>query len=760
MIPKDRLNATALQIQDLFYPLPNFGNPSVFQTANYRQIVTHPFDPNNYWTTRVDHRFSEKQFVYGRYTWQRQNNTDYDTNGNLPAIGRIYDQRNTRQILVSWTDLFTTQLVNEMRYGYAFTNEPRWGPLNGPDTVNQLRLKGLLPDLPDIPGIPNIAFSGLGLQTISQQVYRSPGFYNRAHFLQDHLSWFRGKHSIKSGVQITRYDANDVSQSSNLFGNLTFSNRFTGFPYADFLLGLPTTARRAGPALDSPFYRYSYDFFVTDEYKITPKLTLNLGVRYELHPYWSSGNDLSSVFDIKTGAIVVPDGSVNKINALLPANYVKVIPASQAGYSGTALLTTDKNNIAPRVGLAWRPWGEKTVVRAGFGIYYDVVPAYVSMAGVPFSISEPSYTNPTTNPTVILPVVFPNSVAGPTTVSLPSAFKKDLRIPYSIQYNITIERQIAKMGVRLSYIATGTRQGEYAYNYNSPIADTNLYINKPRPFPQYPNFNYITNGAGHQYNSLNLEVKRRFASGLLYDFSWVWARDIGDLEGGNVPSNTLEYQAPEYAYDLHRERAVWEDIPAHRVTGDFIYEMPFGRGKKWLSNGRLTNLVFGGWEISAVYAFNTGMFLTPLWTGPDPTGTFNTSNSTPAQVTIRPNANSNPNTGPQTVNAWFNVGAFSAPSPGTFGTSAKGVIIGPSSWVIDSQVAKNFAITERLRLRCELGATNLLNHPNWGNPNLNITSIGAAGVITSVGYGNGTTGGVGLDSSAQRALRLGLRVEW
>lgn len=759
MIPKDRLNATALAIQDMFYPLPNFGNNSVFQTANYRQIVTHPFDPNNYWTTRVDHRFSEKQFVYGRYTWQRQNNTDFDTNGNLPAIGRIYDQRNTRQMLISWTDMFTTQLVNEMRYGYAFTNEPRWGPLNGPDTVNKLGLQGLLPDLPNIPGIPNIIFSGLGIQTISQQVCRDPGFYNRAHFLQDHLDWFHGKHSIKSGVQLTRYDANDVSQSSNLFGNVTFSNRFTGFPYADFLLGLPTTLKRAGPALDSPFYRYAYDFFVTDEYKITPKLTLNLGVRYELHPYWSSGNDLSSVFDIKTGAIVVPDGSVDKVNKLLPANYVKVIPASQAGYSGTALLTTDKNNFAPRVGLAWRPFGEKTVIRAGFGIYYDVVPAYVNMAGVPFSISEPSYTNPTTNPTV-LPVVFPNSVAGPTTVSLPSAFKKDLRIPYSIQYNITIERQIGKMGVRLSYIATGTRQGEYAYNYNSPIADANLYINKLRPFPQFPNFNYVTNGAGHQYNSLNFEVKRRFASGLLYDFSWVWARDIGDLEGGNVPTNTLEYQAPEYAYDLHRERAVWEDIPTHRVTGDFIYEMPFGKGKKWLSNGHLSNLIFGGWELSAAYAFNTGMFLTPLWTGPDPTGTFNTSNSTPAQVTIRPNATGDPNTGPQTVNDWFNVGAFTPPAKGMFGTSAKGVIIGPSSWVIDSQVAKNFAITERLRLRAELGATNLLNHPNWGNPGLNISSLGSAGVITSVGYGNGTTGGVGLDASGQRSLRLGVRVEW
>jgi hypothetical protein len=759
IIPTSSLNSVALKIQDLYYPHANFGSTSAFTAANYREVVTHPFDPNNYWTTRIDHRFGDKAFVFGRYTWQRQNNTDYDAN--LPAIGRIYDQRNTRQMLISWTETLTNQMVNELRYGYAYSNEPRYGAQNGLDNVKQLGLQGLLPNLPNLPGILNVGWSGLGLTTITEQVYRDPGFYNRAHFIQDHFNWFRGKHSIKAGAQVSRYDANDVSQSANLFGNLTFSNRYTGFPYADFLLGLPTTARRAGPALDSPFNRMSYDFFVTDEYKITPKLTLSLGLRYELHPFWSSGNDLSSLFDIKTGAIVVPDGSVNKVNSLMPSNYVKVIPASQAGYSGTSLLTTDKNNLAPRVAAAWRPFGEKTVIRAGFGIFYDVVPAYVNMAGVPFSISEPAFTNPNPNPTVILPVVFPNSVAGPTTVSLPSAFKKDLRIPYSIQYNITIEREIAKMGVRLSYISTGTRQGEYAYNYNQPLPDSNLYVSKPRAFPQFTNFSYITNGAGHQYHSLNFEVKRRFASGLLYDFSWVWQRDIGDLEGGNVPGFTLQYQAPENAYDLHRERAVWEDLPTHRVTGDFIYELPFGKGKRWLSGvNRWTNLALGGWQISSTYSFNTGMFLTPLWTGSDPVGAFNTSNTTPAQVTIRPNIVADPNLSNPTVANWFNVGAFGTPAPGHYGTSAKGVIVGPGMWIIDSGVAKNFAITEHARARVELSATNILNHPNWGNPGLNITSLGAAGVITSTGFGNGTNGGTGLDSSGARALRLGLRLEW
>lgn len=757
ILPKSLLNSTARKIQDLFYPAPNFGNTNVFAAANYREIVTHPFDPNNYWTTRIDHRFGQKSFVYGRYTWNRANTTDYDAN--LPAIGRVHDQRDTRSIVASWTQMLTPMLANELRYGYAFTNEPRYGNQNGLDIVKQLGLQGLLPNLPNLPGILNVDFSGLGLTTITEQAYRNPGFYNRAHAIQDHLSWFRGKHSIKAGFQFTRYDANDVTESNNLFGSVTFSKNFTGFPYADFLLGIPTTARRAGPAVDSPFNRPTYDFFVTDEYKVTPKLTVNIGMRYELHPFWSSGNGLASIFDIKTGQIVVEDGALSKISPLIPKNYVNVVEASKAGYSGGSLLNTDKNNFAPRIGIAWRPFGQSTVVRAGFGIFYDVVPASVNMAGVPFSISEPSYTNPATNPDVILPIVFPNAVSGPATVSLPGAFKRDLRIPYSIQYNVTVERQIAKMGVRLSYIATGTRQGEYLYNYNQPIADTNLYVNKPRAFPRFPGINYTTNGAGHQYNSFNLEVKRRFATGLLYDFSWVWARDIGDLEGGNNPSGSTFNQHPEDAYNLHRERTVWEDIPTHRVTGDFIYELPFGKGKHWLASSKWANLALGGWEISAIYAFNTGQFLTPMWTGPDPTGTAFTSSKTPAQVTIRPNIRQNPNlpSGQQSIYDWYNVGAFGPPSPGAFGTSAKGVIFGPGSWIIDSGLAKNFSIVERARIRWELSATNVLNHPNYANPGLNITSLASAGVITGVG---GTGGAGGLDSSGQRSLRMGLRVEW
>jgi hypothetical protein len=666
VIPGNRLNPVAVKIQNLFYPTPNFGNTAILQSQNYRSNLTHPFDPNTYLTTRIDHRFSQKMSIYGRYTWQRQHSTDYEDN--LPTIGRLTDTRDTRNAVVSFTTIFTPTLISELRYGYMLSNEPRWGAQLGLDVVNQLGLTGLVSNLPNLNGIPNITWSGLGLQGITETAWRVPGFYNRNHVIQENLSWTHGRHTVRGGMMWGYYNANDGSSSTSLYGNLQFSNKYTGFAYSDFLLGYPTTMQRAYPPVAQPWNHPSYDFFLTDEFKLNSKLTINYGARYELHLPWGSGNGTASLFDLKTGQIVVEDGTLSKVSPLMPKGYVNVVEASSAGYSGTGLIGADTNNIGPRVGLAWRPFDDKTVIRAGFGVYYDIVPTVVTTAGTPFVINEPSQTNGTTNP-VILPQVYPNSIAALTTVSLPGAFKKDLRIPYSLQYNFTLERQIAQMGIRLSYVGTGTRQGEIQTNVNQPVASTVPYTQKPRPFPQYPNITYTTNGGGHQYNGFTTEVKRRFTSGLLYDFSWTWARDVGDLERD---------QAPEDAYNNRRERAAWEDIPAHRITGDAIYELPFGRGKRFFPNSKLANIALGGWQLMAAATWSTGFFLTPQWSGPDPTNTRNTTGAVPT-ATLRPNSLHEPNlpSSQRSVNQWFDVSAFGAPSPGAFGTSAKGVIIGP-----------------------------------------------------------------------------------
>jgi carboxypeptidase family protein/TonB-dependent receptor-like protein len=439
-IPQERLNPVSVKIQDRFYPLPNFGDASVFNTQNYRESKVQSWNPVDLGTVRLDHHLSGKDVISGRLTWTRGHNRYYD--GNLPAIGRIKKwQRDTRSVTGSYTHTFNPNLLNEFRYGLAFNNIGIHGSIEGKPLAEELGLTGLAPSLPDISGILKVFWTDLPLQRIQQTDYVDPGYRNFLNEFSDHMSWLRGHHTFKLGGAFTRVTWSDYSARSCLFGCVTFSDRFTGFDYADFLLGYPTTVSRAFAPLKVVRERSQYDLYVSDDFKVSHKLTLNLGVRYEYHPYWTEANGLGSMFDIDSARIVVPDGSFSKVSPLFPFDYADVVEASQTGLESKTLISSDKNNVAPRIGVAYRPWGNTTVIRAGFGVYYDMGPRDITFGGLPYVLDEPPYTNPVANPSVIFPRVFPAS--GPderiTKIALPSALNPRLKIPYSLQYNFTVE---------------------------------------------------------------------------------------------------------------------------------------------------------------------------------------------------------------------------------------------------------------------------------------------------------------------------------
>jgi hypothetical protein len=301
-------------------------------------------------------------------------------------------------------------------------------------------------------------------------------------------------------------------------------------------------------------------------------------------------------------------------------------------------------------------------------------------------------------------------------------------------------------GLRLSYIGTAARKISYTYNYNAPVPDARLYVEKPRPFMQYGDIMYRTNGGGHQYNGLTAEARRQMTKGLYFQLGWTWARDIYDM---------TQWDTLENPYDRRRERAVAPDIPKYRLTGNMVYQLPIGRGRKFLGNAsRLLNYVVGGWEYSAVYGYHSGQYLTPYWSGPDPTGTFYSGDATPAIVTIRPDHIGNPNLpyGERTIERWFNPAAFAAPPKGRFGNSAKGVIFGPHSNSWNMGLAKETRFSENgPLLRMEVQGRNIFNHPNWSNPETNISDSGVAHIYWA--------GGIA-DDSYQREFRLGIRLEF
>lgn len=758
------VNAVSKKIQDKFYPLPNYGDLVNFHSQNFRELRMRPYDPSTYWVTRIDHKFTDKDLIFGRYTWSRLYNRPWE--GNLPAIGRRWQQRDDRAATASWTHSFRPTLLNEFRWGFGLNNNPinfdfsKGSTQHGLDVVKDLGLIGLAPDLPDINGILNMSFSGPTMTGLYQYPWRQQGYRTHTQEVQEHLSWYKGRHNAKFGFSLLRSEFDDFSAGGNLFGNVSFSSRFTGHPYANFLLGIPTTASRDFPPVQIARNRWSYDFFASDDFKLNPKLTLNIGVRYELHLNWRENSNRLATFDVKSGKIVIPDGASSKVSAIFPKNYVGIVEASSAGFRSRSLIRNDRNNIAPRIGIAYRPWGAMTVFRAGWGMFYNVVPFVYSLefGGLPFVLREPSYTNPSTNPQVIFPRVFPSTgTGGPSTVGIPAAQNPDYRTPYSMQYNFTIERQQWNTGFRLSYIGTAMRKAPWQYNYNSPVPDARPFISKTRPFGNFPEIWYVTNGAGHQYNGLTMEATRQFSKGLYFQSSWTWARDIYDLDYNWDFGNELFVS--ENPFDRKREVGPAADIPTHRWNTNWIYQLPFGKGKRWASNvSRVANLVVGGWEISGIWSTQTGMFLTPYWTGPDPVGIAYTE-SDPADVMLRPNILKNPNlpSGQQSVNRWFDTTAFAQPSPGKFGTSAKGVIIGPGVNVWHVGFHKDFIFTESKHLRWEMTAINFFNHPNWANPSTDITDTEGLGRI--FGAGGVTSGSTG-DRAAVRQFRMGLRLQF
>lgn len=749
-IPANRLNATAVAMQNLFYPLPNFGNTSTLVAQNHRQSLSLAANTQTYWTIRADHRFSSNDSIMGRYTKQDFATPDYLSP--LPTVPEGRVTRKNHAATLSYTHLFSPTILNEFRWGIATNNLPIFPPYNGPQFVSDLGLIGLAPDLPDVPGILNITFNNLALTGIGQGSFRNPGAANYLWSMQDHVSFAFGRHSMKAGMNYTNIAFEHYAADAALFGNLSFSNRFTGFPYADFLLGLPTQAQRSFAPLRQDRLRNQLDFYVTDDFKVTPRLTVNLGLRYEYHPAWKEKNGYLSMFELGCACIVVQDGSLAKVSPLFPKNYVNIVEASSLNLPGETLINTDKNNFAPRIGFAYRPLDNNTVIRGGFGIYFDVVPRETNFSTVPFLLNEQPYDNPLANPLVTLPRVFPAAGgAGPSSVSLPSAVNPNIQIPYSMQYSLTVEHSRWNTGFRASYIGTNTRQGDYGFNYNSPVPDDRLFINKPRPFPQFPAINYFTNGAGHQFHSFTAEVERRMARGLQFQGSWVWARDIGDMERGQILENP---------YDRERERSVSPDIPTHRFNVNWIYQLPFGKGRQLFNSTHpVVNAIIGGWDVSGIYSYYSNQFLTVFWTGPDPTGTaFTTSASRPV-VTIRADQlrDGNLPSDQRTVTRWFDASAFGGPPIGRFGNSAKGVIKGPNVNVWHMGLFKSFYFKEDIRLRWELTSTNFFNHPNYSNPATNISQAASVGVISGVGGVNGQSTG---DQPFARSFRMGLRLEW
>ncbi|MGH9338461.1 MAG: hypothetical protein ACRD1R_02455, partial [Acidobacteriota bacterium] len=493
---------------------------------------------------------------------------------------------------------------------------------------------------------------------------------------------------------------------------------------------------------------YTLNAFFQDDFKITPNFTLNYGIRYDFNGPQVDKFDVFSGFDAETGSIAIPNENIRaKVPERFPSE-VPIITAEEAGLPERSFIEGDKNNFAPRLGFAYRPFSNaKTVVRGGYGIYYDNFTSGITadqLFSGPFSVQE-RFRNRIRggNPAVTLQNPFLDAGAvGSVRIRFTDP---EIVNPYIQQWNLTVGQDIGfDTGLRISYIGTKGTHLTFRRDLNQPPASTEPFSADKRPFPLFSEVRFTDNGGNSSYHALSVNVERKFRGGLYFQTNWTWAKDITDVDEGNLERGPVI----ENAFCRACERGNAESTPRHRFIGNLIWELPFGMGHRFLNEPGFVNHLLGGWKISTTFIGQTGLFLTPEFSGSDPSNTDTFGG--------RPDRVGNPNlpSDQRTLNLWFDPSAFAAPpeNAGRFGNAGRGIIVGPGRAALDFGLFKRFQITDEGWLRVQATATNVLNHPNFDNPRLNISAPGSVATINSI-YSRS-------DFAGPREIMLGLRFEF
>ncbi len=739
MIPQNRLYGGSVRWQNRFYPLPNFGPPGL-TAANYRETVPQQLRHDQF-DIRGDYSVSPNNTLYARVSYKRSEPRVLDSGLPAEQTGYRVQTRMARQVAISDTWTIGPRLINELKLGFARNFNPARGQLLGQELVEMLGIQGLQA----APGVENIPSVGiLGFHTVNQLGKQAP--VENTYQLVDQITHIKGKHTLKAGVEYRpqQYNAPVPPQ----FGSYNFTAFATGYSYADFLLGLPNTTSRnyVRPSRYARFYHLSW--FLQDDFKVSSSLTLSYGIRYDYNRPAFDKRDTIFNLDSINGRLVVPNQTILQtfVNPLFPRQ-IPIVTAAEAGYPERSLRNPDLNNFQPRFGFAWRPFGGTgSVVRGGYGIFNDDYTADVfsPLYGGPFSVTE-SFVNTIAGGVPAITFPRPFLERGTTGNVDVTGLAMNLRNPYVQQWNLTLERDLGwSTGLRLSYIGTKSTNLAYGRNANMPAPGPVPFNQNRRPFPLLRNMIVRGNGGSHTFHALSTEVERKWQRGLSYSVAWTWAKNLTDVdETGGVEGGTTI----ENAFDRVRERGNAQFSPRHRLISTLIWELPMGRGKRWMGTGGAASTILGGWQLSGSFIAQTGEFITPSFAGSDPSNT-QTVGGIPDRI-----RNGNLPSGERSIDRWFDAGAFAAPpvNSGRFGNSGRGILVGPGRQIASAALFKSFPFRERAAFRVQISFTNLFNRANFANPALNISAPNAVTLIRSIQT---------RDLAGPRNALLGARMDW
>ena len=788
IIPSSRINAVAAKILP-FYPAINTGSPDRRSLNNFRTNVPTSVNSNQY-EARVDHTFNSKHMIFARYS-QKANPSQSANSLTLPS-----DQVKEKyyQGALSWTYTVRPTLLNEFRFGQVTSDASSIFPFDGLSFTNSLNLKDIQRDI-FFNGLPNFSIGGSNSYTGFSKGRPGYSISSNYQFL-DNLTWVKGRHTIKTGLDIrkVRAQSNLGFTTGNNYGDFSFGGNFSGDAFADFLLGVPTSSSIAVVARDNDGSATHYKAYVQDTIRLSNKLTMDVGVRYELHPgYADAGLNIGN-FDRtipRTGQVVImsdPEakkflapGALISFNAC-PAAAINGVPctpivtAKEAGLP-EALRKTYKKQFLPRLGFAYR-LNNKTTIRTSAGIYNMIIlgSVFYSLTGtVQSDVRNFNNVGSDGRPIFTLPDTrTPDSgvrSGAQGTFEFRTANQIDFKPPYMTQWAVSVDREIAKdLGLRLSYIGNKSTQLPWAPDINQMESSTRFYSQRTsldRPFPNWGLIFSRDAGANSLYNSFQAELNRRFASGVSFTVAYTLAKSLADNAGPAPSGFAGETGGGRLTNSLDR-RADRGDVYAtrrHRNVNSIVYELPFGKGKRFLAgSGRAADLALGGWQLSSIITLQTGPYLTPVFSGGDPSGTNASSRGSSRPDRIGSGSLSNP-----TRDLWLDRNAFSCPGGvtqfnctvgvvpgrdpapiGRFGNSGVGIVKGPGTVGINAALSKAFKLTERVAMRLEGSFTNLPNLTNLGDPNLNMADSQFGRI----------TGARGVDFGAGRTGQLSLRLQF
>jgi Carboxypeptidase regulatory-like domain len=757
-IPVASINPTATALLS-YYPLPNITGQSNYNYENFQSTPARTDGAD----LRIDHTINSKQSVYARFS--RKNITEDYANALLPDDS---DSVHNRSLLVSHTWVLTPRLLNEFRFGFTNVTTSVGFPIEGADALSQLDLTGVnISQHPTSHAFPTFNFNaGTGFTPIGRD--KTGVTQSKTTQFTDNLSWTRGKHTLKAGVDARRVRYADIETflPSDDFGQFTFQPTFTGNAFGDFLEGLPTTIFFAVSSPDVAGTAWEYSLFGQDEFQVNSRLTLSYGLRWQILPgFMEDGGNLAN-FDQRNNSIVVPDNlaaylaqqniqasnlgfqqSFNACNlsytALPCSNY---ITASQ-DHLPQSLRNIYKRNFQPRVSLAYRPFNDtKTVIRAGFGIFTvtNLGPLSFNNSGNPTSALH-TYTN---SGTVAAPLIqFPNTA--PPTVGvqyggggLDQGVDPNYRDPQANQWNVTVERQLTSNdSLRVSYVGMHTYRLNITEDLNQIPASTTPYettATSPYVDPRAPYHNwfslYSTFNAGEaNYNALQVEENHKMSQGLYFSANYTLAKNLADNQGDTPTAyaGEVNYGVPiANRFDVHSDYGNVEGTRRNRFLFTGLYQLPVGQGRTFLNTGGWRNSVLGHWELTTITVLETGPWLTPSISN-----SFDQSNTNVVNrgAFLRPDQISTNFYQGQSRAQYFNLAAF-APTPagaGRFGSAGVGILQGPGTAAVSLGLAKVFPVTERVRMRFESTFTNVLNHTNFAPPATQIDVPATFGVLSA-----------------------------